>query len=212
MPKITAITQQKRNSRRWSIFIDKKFFAGCSEDMVVALGLRRGLELSVEDIAELREKLGVAKVRQRALDYLSRRGRSEKEMRDYLKRKSYEAKEIESAINWLIERKYIDDRQFAADWVRGRLAVSPRGRRKLLLELYQKGVSREIAEREVDSQLKRDDEAEAAYKTILSRRGRYLKLEKLDIKRKIYNFLSYRGFSPDAVREACERFLREEVE
>jgi len=211
MPKVTAITQQKRNPRRWSIFIDKKFFAGCNEELIASLHLRTGAELSGEEMNQLRDQLGVARVRQRALDYLSRRGRSEKEMRDYLARKGFEAAEIEATINWLSERSYLNDQQFATDWVRGRLATSPRGRRKLMMELYQKGIDRDLAESAVDSQLGRDDETEAAFRTIMTRRGRYVKLEKLDIKRKIYNFLSYRGFSPDAVRDACERFLREEM-
>lgn len=169
--------------------------------------LHVGDDLSTQKLDEIREALGMTKVRDSALRYLARRSRSESEMRRYLERKGFDGSQIDSTIGWLQEKKYLNDQEFAEAWVRNRQQLAPRGKRRLMIELYQKGVDRDIATQAVQISISPEDEAEAAYKALQSRKNRYRGTETLEIKQKIYNFLSYRGFSSDAVQAAWERFL-----
>ncbi|MGB5106944.1 MAG: regulatory protein RecX [Candidatus Zixiibacteriota bacterium] len=209
MPRITKLEPQRKHPSRWSIFIDERFFAGCSEEMMASLNLHVGDDLAAQRLDEIRDLLGLTKVRDSALRYLARRSRSESEMRKYLERKGYDGSQIDSTIAWLMDKKYLNDEEFAAAWVRNRQQLAPRGKRRLMVELYQKGIDRDTATQAVQHNISAEDEAEAAYQAVLSRKNRYRGMETLEIKQKIYNFLSYRGFSPDAVASAFERFIKD---
>lgn len=209
MAKITALTPQKNDPRRWSIYLDGRFFIGCTEEQLAALDLHVEDELDASRLEEVREALGIAKVRDAALRYLARRNRSERETHDYLRRKKFEEQEIAATIAWLREKGYVNDQQFAEEWIKTRQQLAPRGKQRLLMELYQKGIARETAGEALKENVAAEDEAEAAYRAIVARKNRYRGMETLEIKRKIYNFLSYRGFSPDAVVAAWERFQAE---
>lgn len=209
MARVTKLEPQKKNSSRWSIFVDNSFFAGCSEEMMAELHLRVGDDLSSERLDEIREALGLTRVRDAALRYLARRSRSISEMRNYLKRKGFDESQIDGTIAWLEGKKYLNDQQFAESWVRNRQQLAPRGKRRLLMELYQKGIDRETAGKIVEKSATPDDEAEAAFQVVIARKNRFKGMESLEIKRKIYNFLSYRGFSPDVAETVYKRFLKE---
>lgn len=209
MARITKLEPQKKNSSRWSIFVDNSFFAGCSEEMMAELHLHVGDDLNSERLDEIRDALGLTKVRDSALRYLALRSRSVSEMHNYLKRKGFDESQIESTIAWLEGKQYLNDQQFAESWVRNRQQLAPRGKRRLLMELYQKGIDRETAGQVVESSSTPEEEAEAAYRVVIARKNRFRGMESLEIKRKIYNFLSYRGFSPDVAELVFERFLKE---
>jgi regulatory protein len=209
MPRITKLEPQKKNSSRWSIFVDDKFFAGCSEEMMASLHLHVGDDLALARQDEIRDALGLTKVRDAALRYLARRSRSISEMQKYLERKGFDGAQIEVTISWLLEKKYLNDQEFAEAWVRNRQQLAPRGKRRLLMELYQKGIDRDTAGQIVQSSMNSEDESEAAFQVVLARKNRFKGMESLEIRRKIYSFLSYRGFSPDVAEAVYERFLKE---
>ena len=209
MPRITKLEPQVKHPSRWSIFVEERFFAGCSEEMMASLNLHVGDDLSTQRLDEIREALGMTKVRDSALRYLARRSRSESEMRKYLERKGYDSSQIHKTHAWLQEKKYLDDTQFAEAWVRNRQQLAPRGKRRLMMELFQKGIDRDTATQTVQQNITSEEEADAAYKALQSRKNRYRGMETLEIKQKIYNFLSYRGFSSDAVESAYERFIKD---
>ena len=82
--------------------------------------------------------------------FLGYRPRSEKEVRDRLRRGGYEQDAIEHAIARLHEWRYLDDADFARRWVENRTTHRPRGRRLLQQELRHKGIDGEIARDAID--------------------------------------------------------------
>lgn len=210
MPRITKIERQKKNGVRWSIYVDDEFLAGCNAEMLAALNIHEGDDISDDRLRQIKTALDTGNIRQKALGYLSRRSRSVAEMQKYLEQKEFAAEQIVSTIAWLQERKYLNDAQFADDWVKSRMQLAPRGRQRLLLELFQKGIDKATANSAIDAYLTSDSEADVAYGTILRHKKRWHGAEWLEIERKIYNFLSYRGFSGEAIIAACRRY-REEV-
>ncbi len=210
MPKITAITPQKKNSSRWSVFVDGGFFLGCTSEFLAAANLHEGDDVSDERLDQLLAEATGSDIRQKALGYLSRRARSIAEMRKYLDQKGFSEELAEETVSWLIEKRYLDDRQFADDWVKMRLRLAPRGKQGLLTELYQKGIDRATASKAIAGNLESESESEVAYKTIVQRKNRWKGAEWLEIERRIYNFLNYRGFSVEAIVAAVRRY-REEI-
>src|SRR3989344_6077674 len=83
---------------------------------------------------------------------LSRRPQSEKELRTKLQQYGYKKKieDLLDNINYVVEQlkkeEYIDDKKFADWYVSQRQDFRPRSKRRLTVELTQKGISDEIIE------------------------------------------------------------------
>lgn len=139
--RITAIKQQVKRPDRYSIYIDEAYVCSFSEGELLNLGLRIGQELSPADLESLKDDAVRDKAYYRSLDLISRRMRSEWEVRDYLKRKEYEPGVIDATLERLTERGYINDRHFAERWIENRRLLKPTSKRKLIVELRQKHVA-----------------------------------------------------------------------
>lgn len=104
---------------------------------------------------------------------------------------------IESVLRQLKDLKYINDEYFAEAFVRTQIARKPQGARKIKLLLQQKGVSNQLAESALQSQM--PDEYELA-KNALEKRFNKLKSsfksgkDLAKIKQKLYQHLSAQGF------------------
>ncbi len=138
------------------------------------------------------------KARAYAFLLLKYRQRSEKEIFDRLKRKKFPEELIRQTLDFLREKKFIDDNNFARAWIRERLAKSI-GPRRLIQELKIKGIDKQV----IESNLSQAQEYYSEAETIRSLAGRrFNSLKDLDpqtAKRRVYAYLLRRGFSPDAV-------------
>ncbi|MCA9329078.1 RecX family transcriptional regulator [Candidatus Saccharibacteria bacterium] len=144
MVKITDIKQQVRLRHRYSIYLDGKFAFGLSQSTLLGHGLKIGQELSVEDIGRLKQDAEVDKAYSLVLGQLARRPRSEKEVRDYLKRKQYAEELINKLVKRIYDVGYLDDTEFAQRWVYNRRLLKPTSIRRLQQELRVKGVNDQI--------------------------------------------------------------------
>ncbi len=79
-----------------------------------------------------------------ALELLSRRAHFRAELATKLKARAYPAEEIASALERLSEKRLLDDREVAANFVAQRSARLPVGRNRLHAELVRRGVAPEI--------------------------------------------------------------------
>jgi regulatory protein len=212
VPRISSIERQKKNRSRFSIFIDGDYSFSCNGAELAALNLSHGDDLSAGQLEDIQQQLDESRARNYALSLLSRRSRSCREIEDGLKRKGYSKELRGEIIDWLLERRYLNDAQFAEQWVDARLRTAPRGRHKLMAELLEKGVDRSTAQDAVDEHLPAENEPEVAYRLLRQRSSRWQGEERLEMRRKVLNFLRYRGFSGAAAYDAGNRFLEEMLE
>ena len=84
-----------------------------------------------------------------AADFIGLRPRTVAETRRKLKEKGYEDDEIESAIASMIDYKYLDDYSYCISYFRYAYSKQ-RGRRRIVRELAEKGVDRELIETAYD--------------------------------------------------------------
>jgi len=104
----------------------------------------------------------------------------------------------------LIGRRFIDDRRFAAAYVRDKLEYSGWGRRKIALGLYQKRVARDIiadalADIAPDSYRSRLD-------SLLDRKRRTMTdADSYDGRTRLFRWAASRGFEPDMIADAIRR-------
>ena len=82
----------------------------------------------------------------RAVRYLSLRPRSIHETREYLIKKDFAPNAVKSAIERLIDLRYLNDEDFTRTFIRTRQEYKGRSKYFVKYELKQKGVSEDIIE------------------------------------------------------------------
>jgi regulatory protein len=194
--KITGIKQQVKRADRYSIYIDEKYVCSFSENELLNLGLRIGQELTPEELEKLKYDSLRDKAYTRAIDLVSRRFRSEWELRDYLKRKEYEPAIVDEVLERLRERGYVDDRQFATRWIENRRLLKPTSKRKLRQELKVKRISETV----IDEVLANDetDELEVLRQVVARKKMRY------PDRLKFMQYLARQGYNYDAIKTVLD--------
>lgn len=168
----------------------------------------------------------IGKARDAALHLLSFRARSVAEMERRLRKKDFEDSVVSQVVAWLLDLGYLDDREFARQFLDERLRRRPRGPFALVQELRKRGVDRHVAEEVLDALMKeRDiDEGDLARDTArrwLSRQSRRVtrllgqaetgedSQESMKTKRRLYAHLERKGFSRGVIPGAVDAVLRE---
>jgi regulatory protein len=194
---ITALKQQKRNPQRVSVYLDGEYAFGLAR--IVAAWLEVGQRLDQERINELQAEDEVEAAYQRALNFLSYRPRSEAEIQRNLHKHEVGDTVIEMVLARLREKRFVDDAQFAADWVANRSDLKPRGAYALRAELRQKGIAEPLIERVLED-LDEDRLARAA----AEKKTRQLKrFDWPEFRKKLSGYLARRGFGYEIVAEVC---------
>ena len=210
---ITALTYQKRDSYRASVFVGGEFAFGVNVPTVERFRLRKGDEID----SVLYEKIvafdnGIA-ARRRAQKFLDIRRRSERDVRKKLAGEDFDEALIDEVIEELKRTRLIDDLAYAKAFVHDRLLTKALSRGKLAIELRSKGVSKT----QIDEALQdiAGDDDEIARSLIAARK----KLPTIERKtsdgrqrsQKLYAFLAGRGFTTPVIRKTLEQ-LNQPVE
>ena len=214
--RITDIKQAIRDQNRVNLYVNDKFFCSLDVAQVVEFKIKVGKELSDEECDELKRASEFGKFYQRALEFTLMRPRSQKEIRDYLNRKTlsrkvrvknrktgeYQTKEkhgydkslMPLVLQRLDERGYIDDRHFAKLWVENRNTQKGTSIKKLRVELLQKGISQQIIDEVLETGTRND--ADELQKIIARKANRY------PDQQKFIQYLVRQGFNYSDVVDA----------
>jgi regulatory protein len=207
---ITDIQTQKKNSSRFNLDIDGKFFCGISADTLAKYALYQGKVISPEELEEVLDTELQTRFFNRVLEYLTRAPKTEFQIQRYMKDLVYKkkgkwfeelSKEKQEKIFVFVTSKlkeygYIDDRSFAETFVNSRIRNKPRGKNILISELISKGVNKEIATETVNDLV--EDEMDMLKKIYTKKYGD----EQLDItQKKKIDFLLRKGFNWDLIQE-----------
>jgi regulatory protein len=217
MPKVTQVEPQKKNPRRFNVFLDGKFAFGADEDTIVNYRLVVGKEISAEDLPKILFETEVGLLMARMYALFNIRQRSEKEVRDYLKRLSFKRKlkdqeEIsvlvtEDLIEKLKQKGMVNDQQFALSWVESRRKSKKKGVNAVKTELFQKGIAREVIE-ETLSDISNESEESLAKQALEKKTKIWKNLPELEFKKKALEFLIRRGFEYDIAKSTVESYLQ----
>ncbi len=198
---ITAINPQKRNPQRVSIYLDGEFAFGLS--CIVAAWLKVGRKLTDAEIAQLQAQDTYEVAYQRALHFISFRPRSTAEVEKKLTEAGFDPAVIETTCQKLRDNHWLDDLDFARQWIDNRNTFRPRSQRLLMLELRQKGIAEAIIQKALITSAQ--DEEEMAYQAAFSRIRRYADLDWQTFRKKIGDYLLRRGFSYAVIAPVLKR-------
>lgn len=207
--KITSISAQVRNQNRVNVFVDDVYTFSLDIFQLVELGIKVGNEYSEAELNDLQHESEFGKLYGRALEYTMLRPHSEKEVRDYLwrktrptiskegvKRPGVSQKSADRVLARLKEKGYIDDEKFSRSWTENRSQIKGISRRKLQLELQKKGVEMSIIKQSLQESSRED--ADELAKIIAKKRHRY------EDEQKFISYLMRQGFSYDIIKRSLE--------
>ena len=209
---VTKIQKIRRQRNRYEIFLDEKPAFQVSESVVAKAGLFTGKHLDEEAV----EKIVTADSRERAhqiaVNFISYRPRSSKEIIDKLSRKGFAEDLIRAVVDKLRELLLINDLEFARMFVRDKLRGKPMGRALLRRKLHEKGISYQSAEHVLNECVTEESEQEAA-KTLATRklemsRTRFSKLDPAVRQKRLADYLLNRGFSGEVAYKTARSIIR----
>jgi regulatory protein len=205
---ITAITPQQRATDRLSVFIDGEFAFGLGVDVVLEYHLAPNMTLTAEQVVEILAKEEVVSCVNAALHLLGYRARSSSEMETRLRQKGYSPPAIAATMAKLHGWHYLDDDDFARQWVANRQSHRPRSRRLLQQELRTKGIDSDTIAAAIDD-IEIDEEGDA-WALAEAKWAGWRDLDPQTRQRRLASFLGRRGYGFDIVRKVMRRLEHDE--
>lgn len=174
-------------------------------NVVTDLRLYSGRELDEEELKELYRASRSALARNRAMELLSRRPMSEKELVDKLIRKGEDEEAARDCACWLREEGFLNDESYAAAVAR-HYAAKGYGPGRVRAELSRRGVDRELWKDAIEAMPENRDRLDRFIA------ARLTDPEDREQIRKVSAALYRRGYSWEEIRSALGRFHAETEE
>ena len=194
--KITAIKPQVKHSNRYSVFVDDQYSFSLSESALLSSGVHSGQEVNATQLMTLRKLSTDDKLYNRALRYVAMRTRTTQEMRRYLQRLEASEELITELIIKLTGLELLNDQKYAVSFVRDRQLLRPTSRRKLQLELKQKG----ITESTICQALEENEQADShEIEAVIVKKRRQIKYQD---DQKLMQYLARQGFGYGDIKRA----------
>ncbi len=192
--KITKIVQQKKNKRRFSIYVDGEYRMGISDEELIKHDLKVDDEISqelIDNILILEEKLNI---RNRMLRLIRYRMRSSQELERRFIRNGYDQNLIVEVLEELRNEEILNDAAMIQAFINDNTNINPHGNRHIMSELRKKG----IPEKMISERLSGRDEKEIAL-IYFDKKLSTLDLKDPKDRRKAVNRLLSRGFTLSVV-------------
>ncbi len=148
------------------------------------------------------------KARNYAFLLLKFRVRSEDELRRRLEKKKFPAEIISKTLDFLREKRFLDDDYFARAWIEWRIK-KPLGLRRISEELRLKGIDREVINKKIAEIKEQYREEETVLKLAQEKIKKLKGIDPTKTKARLYAYLMRRGFSPETVMEAVNRLCKQ---
>lgn len=139
--------------------------------------------------------------RERAVFYLARFARTSKQVADYLKRKEFAPDQIQDALSYLKEHRYLNDDSFAESFIRDKMSHKD-GPYKIKQMLFQKGIAPDISDRLISElypvEIQQENAALLMHQKLRSNKSALGLAER----EKLFRFVASRGFNRYVIIQA----------
>lgn len=196
---ISKIEQQKKNSKRYSLFAGDDFIIGISEQCLLEFNIQRGMELSPESLSKIQIRENLIAAREQSWRYLSRRPHSTKEMRDKLSIKKYTKDIIDEIISDLTDKDYLNDHSFSKELITDEIKYKRSGPLLIKSKLFKKGIPVNIFEPLINQHYPTEYQSENCLQLAKKKQKLIDKLDRKAQQVKLGNYLQQKGFTWDII-------------
>ena len=205
MSDITAITPQVKDKERCNIYVDGKFYCGLKLETALRYRLKADEPIDLAKLDEIQLENEKSQALDKAMTHLSASMKTEKQIRDYLKKKGY----VDAVCDYVLEKlrgySFIDDGEYCDQYVR--TAGRNKGRRLIAAELKKRGASEDAIEAALENREGEEDAAKAVLAKYM--KNREFTRENLT---KAYRHLLSKGFDYDTAKDALAALGAEDEE
>ncbi len=210
---ITRIARNKAKRTSFAIYLDGEYSFDVNEAVLVQFALRTGDELDDRKVQSIKSVALRKAAEEVAVNYVSYRPRSSREVQDHLVHKGYTKEVADSVVGHLESVRLINNQEFARMFVRDRLRRKPTGRALLQKQLSAKGIPSAMIRQVLDESIT-DDGQRAAAKELATTRLRLtkrsmMKLDPLKQKQRLTGYLLRHGFSSEIVQKTIHNLFRQ---
>ncbi|MCR4588590.1 MAG: recombination regulator RecX [Lachnospiraceae bacterium] len=196
---ITEIREFRKG--RYQIFLDGEFAFVLYRGELRRYSLREGEEIAAEDYKEILEKVLPKRAKLRCMNLLQSKSYTEKQLRDKMRDGLYPEAAMDEAIAYLKSYHYVDDDQYAEDYIF--CHMEERSRTRIEQDLMKKGISKDVT-REAFQRL--EDKGTVQDETIQIRQfleKKHFDPENMEKKeqQKLMASLFRKGFSADKIKQ-----------
>ena len=150
-------------------------------------------------------------VRNLVLRRLTQRAYTRYQLEEYLQRKGADVDVVAKVLDRFEEVRLVDDREFAAEFIRARRSIKGTGPAVLRLELKKRGISDDVIAAELD--LRVGDDVDVARDIAQRKLASLSRFDSDTQSRRLVSFLVRRGYSPNlaygVVRELIPAYRSE---
>ena len=151
MPKVTKIEVQKKNKERFNLFLDGEFEMGIDIDTLVKFNLKKDQILEPSDMQNIQEYDHYRRGVNLAIQYLSYKKRTEREVIQYLEKNDIQSNAIQDVIDYCYKEKFIDHEDYAESLKNTMIHTTDKGPEIYRQKLYQLGIEVTIIEKYVEA-------------------------------------------------------------
>lgn len=198
MPKVTKIEVQKKNKERFNLFLDGEFEMGIDIDTLVKFNLKKDQILEPSDMQNIQEYDHYRRGVNLAIQYLSYKKRTEREVIQYLEKNDIQSNAIQDVIDYCYKEKFIDHEDYAENLKNTMIHTTDKGPEIYRQKLYQLGIEVTIIEKYVEAyeqQQPLDDVIKVAEKVMKSKKGPEAK-----VKQKVTQSLLQKGYKFETIQ------------
>lgn len=209
MKEITKIEIQKRNKDRYSIYIDGEYSFGVYENTLIKYNLRKGMQIEEDFLEDVLRKEEQECANNYALRLINFKMRTKEEIKRRMREKEYSDEVIEKTIDYLLYLNYLDDEEYATRFIKDRSNLKNIGSERIKRELYQKGIDKEIIDKEIEKIIDEDEEYNKARELAIKKLNTTYKNDDRSARyRKLGSFLQRRGYSMRVVMNLLNELVK----
>lgn len=199
---VTAL--EELSASRSKVYIDGELAFVLYKGEQRSYHLSVGEEIAQKDYNEIMEEVLPKRAKLRAMNLLTKREYTEKQLRDKLRAGFYPQRIIEEALAYVAGFHYTDDLRYACDYITGHENV--RSRRRIEQDLLGKGIERATLEQAWArwEELGGSQDEDSMIRTLLEKRGYDAENGEIRERQKTYAFLVRKGFSGEAIRRVLK--------
>lgn len=204
---ITEITKTKKG--RYSVFGDGEFLFSVHKDTFFRSKLKTGLEMTVQELEELRQQDQLLSAKMAAMDSLSRAAQSSGKLLEKLER-FYDSEAAHAAVERMEELGLVDDLDYATRLAADSVNLRGYSLARVRRQLWEKKIAPEIIEQVLESlEEKTHSESDQIVKLILKKYRN--KIFDADDLRRTVAAMQRRGFGYEDIKMALRRIREEEL-
>ncbi len=203
---ISEIKVQKKNTYRFSLFVENQFLVGVSDSTLTTFNLKKGTLLTLSLLKDILKKEDIWAIKEYCIRLLGRRDHARNELRDKARKKGFPAQAIEEVLDELTDKKYINNASFAKKFALDKFEFNKWGPNKIRSELFKKGISKAEINRVIDD-ISASKQTDVVRDLIQKNKRKFLRAEPAKRKKKIFDFLLRKGYDSNTILTQMPKLL-----